>query len=91
MGQETSRLPDSPEPAQYRSSPSNPEQNGREYNTSELARNAAAAGTSNVYYPAADRSFGNTANKRGQQMALDAFFNVTKEFWPDARKKLFGR
>jgi len=33
------------------------------FNTSELAGNAVAAGISNLYYPAADRSFGNTANK----------------------------
>jgi len=60
------------------------------FNTSELAGNAVAAGISNLYYPATDRSFGNTANKWGQQIALDAFFNVTKEFWPDMRKKLFS-
>jgi len=59
------------------------------FNTSELAGNAVAAGISNLYYPAADRSFGNTADKWGQQIALDAFFNVTKEFWPDVRNKLF--
>ena len=61
------------------------------FNTSELAGNAVAAGISNVYYPAADRSFGNTANKWGEQIALDALFNVAKEFWPDARKKVFGK
>jgi hypothetical protein len=59
------------------------------FNTSELAGNAVAAGISNLYYPAADRSFGNTADKWGQQIALDTFFNVTKEFWPDVRNKLF--
>jgi hypothetical protein len=61
------------------------------FNTSELAGTAAAAGISNVYYPAADRSVGNTANKWGQQIALDAFFNVAKEFWPDVREKFFGQ
>jgi hypothetical protein len=59
------------------------------FNTSELAGNAVAAGISNFYYPASDRSFGNTADKWGQQIALDTFFNVTKEFWPDVRRKLF--
>jgi hypothetical protein len=59
------------------------------FNTSELAGNAVAAGISNVYYPAADRSLTNTANKWGEQIALDAFFNVAKEFWPDVRNKLF--
>jgi hypothetical protein len=61
------------------------------FNTSELAGNAVAAGISNLYYPAADRSLGNTANKWGQQIGLDAFFNVAKEFWPDVRKRLFGQ
>jgi|SRR5208283_1037158 len=59
------------------------------FNTSELAGNAVAAGISNLYYPAADRSFGNTASKWEQQIALDTFFNVAKEFWPDVRNRLF--
>lgn len=59
------------------------------FNTSELAGNFVAAGISNAYYPAADRSFGNTVNKWGQQIALDSFFNVMKEFWPDIRHKVF--
>jgi hypothetical protein len=60
------------------------------FNTSELLGNAIAAGISNAYYPAADRSFGNTANKWGQQIGLDTGFNIMKEFWPDVRRKLFG-
>jgi len=64
---------------------------GNHFNTSELAGNAVAAGISNLYYPAADRSFGNTANKWGQQIALDTFFNAAKEFWPDVRNKLFRK
>lgn len=59
------------------------------FNTSELAGNAVAAGISNLYYPAADRSLGNTANKWSQQIALDAAFDIMKEFWPDVRHKLF--
>jgi hypothetical protein len=61
------------------------------FNTSELAGNAVAAGISNLYYPAVDRSFTNTANKWGQQLGLDTAFNVMKEFWPDVRQKLFGK
>jgi len=64
---------------------------GSHFNTSELAGNAVAAGISNVYYPPADRSLGNTTSKWGQQLALDTFFNVLKEFWPDVRRKLFGQ
>jgi hypothetical protein len=59
------------------------------FNTSELAGNAVAAGISNLYYPAENRSLGNTANKWGQQIALDTLFNVAKEFWPDVRNKMF--
>lgn len=59
------------------------------FNTSELAGNAVAAGMSNLYYPAVNRSLGNTANKWSQQIALDAAFNVMKEFWPDVRHKFF--
>jgi hypothetical protein len=61
------------------------------FNTSELGGNAVAAGISTLYYPASDRSFGNTADKWGQQVGLDAFFNIMKEFWPDVRTKLFGQ
>jgi hypothetical protein len=61
-----------------------------EFNTSELAGNALAAGISNAYTPAANRSFGNTTSKWGEQIGLDTFFNVLKEFWPDVRDKLFG-
>jgi hypothetical protein len=60
------------------------------FNASEVLGNGIAAGISNVYYPAADRSFGNTMNKWGQQIGLDTGFNIMKEFWPDVRRKLFG-
>jgi hypothetical protein len=62
-----------------------------QFNTSELAGNAVAAGISNLYYPAQDRSISNTADKWGQQIGLDTLFNVMKEFWPDTRHKLFGQ
>lgn len=65
---------------------------GREhFNTSEIAGNAVAAGISNLYYPAEERSFSNTANKWGQQLGLDTAFNIMKEYWPDLRQKLFGK
>jgi hypothetical protein len=62
-----------------------------QFNASELGGNAVAAGISNLYYPAQDRSFSNTAGKWGQQIGLDTLFNVMKEFWPDTRHKLFGQ
>ena len=61
-----------------------------QFNTSEIAGNAVAAGISSAYTPAADRSLGNTTSKWGEQLGLDTFFNVLKEFWPDVRDKFFG-
>jgi len=61
-----------------------------QFNTSELLGNAVAAGISNAYYPAVNRSLSTTANKWAQQIGLDAAFNVMKEFWPDVRRKVFG-
>lgn len=61
------------------------------FNTSELAGNAVAAGISNLYYPAINRSAAGTADKWGQQLALDTAFNVMKEFWPDVRRKLLKK
>jgi hypothetical protein len=50
------------------------------FNMSELVGNAVAAGISNVYYPAADRTLGKTATKWVQQISLDTAFNIMKEF-----------
>jgi hypothetical protein len=61
------------------------------FNSSELVGNAAATAISNTYYPAENRTASNNAYKWSQQIALDAFFNVLKEFWPDMRQKLFGK
>jgi hypothetical protein len=64
--------------------------NGRsQFNTSEIAGNAVAAAISNAYYE--DRSFSSTAGRWAQQIELDAFFNVLKEFWPDMRRSIFGQ
>jgi hypothetical protein len=47
------------------------------FNTLELAGNAVAAGISNAYYPAANRSFGNTANKSTTNSFITAERNAT--------------
>ncbi len=62
-----------------------------EFNYSELAGNAAAIAIYNTYYPPENRTASNNAYKWGQQIALDAFFNALKEFWPDMRHKFFGK
>jgi hypothetical protein len=53
------------------------------FNISEFAGNATAIAISNVYYPAADRSWSSSLSGWGTQMGLDAFGNELKEFWPD--------
>ncbi len=53
------------------------------FNIPEFAGNATAIAISNVYYPAADRSFSSSLSGWGTQMGLDAFGNELKEFWPD--------
>src|SRR5215469_8118488 len=61
------------------------------FNISELGGNAAAVAISNAYYPSENRNVSDNAYKYGQQIGLDAFFNVLKEFWPDMRRKMFGK
>jgi hypothetical protein len=53
------------------------------FNVPEFAGNATAIAISNVYYPAADRSWSSSLSGWGTQMGLDAFGNELKEFWPD--------
>jgi hypothetical protein len=58
------------------------------FNVSEFAGNATAIAISNVYYPAADRSFSQSFSSWGAQMGIDAFGNELKEFWPDIHRYL---
>ena len=64
---------------------------GHMFNVPEFAGNATAIAISNVYYPAADRSFSSSFSDWGTQMGLDAFGNELKEFWPDVHKYLQNR
>ena len=57
-----------------------------EFNTSEIAGNAAAAGLSLLYHPPQDRNFSNTMSVWGTQIVWDGFSNELKEFWPDIRR-----
>jgi hypothetical protein len=59
-----------------------------EFNTSEIAGNAVAAGLSNLYHPQEDRTFSNTMSVWGTDVMWDTVSNVMKEFWPDIRRKL---
>jgi hypothetical protein len=61
---------------------------GSIFNIPEFAGNATAIAISTTYYPAADRSFSSSASNWGTQMAIDAFGNQLKEFWPDIHRRL---
>jgi hypothetical protein len=59
-----------------------------EFNYSEIVGNLVAAGASNLYHPAEDRTFGNTLSVWGTDIMWDAAADVAKEFWPDIKRKL---
>jgi hypothetical protein len=59
-----------------------------QFNYSEVVGAAVAAGISNAYHPAGDRTVGNTMSVWATDMGWDTFIIVVKEFWPDIRRKL---
>ena len=59
------------------------------FNSGEVIGAGAAAGISNLYYPASERTFGNTAQKWGLNVGIDAATFAFKEFWPDINHALF--
>ncbi len=58
-------------------------------NLSEIVGAGAAAGLSNAYYPAQERSFANTGTQWGLDIGIDALSFAAKEFWPDINRHLF--
>jgi hypothetical protein len=61
------------------------------FNSSEIAGTLAAAGIANLYYPAGNRSVGETFEKFAVNIVSDAGFNVLREFWPDMRRKVLHK
>jgi hypothetical protein len=59
------------------------------FNASEVVGSGASAGLSTLYYPARERSFGNTGKEWGLDVAIDGASFVVKEFWPDINHWLF--
>jgi hypothetical protein len=59
-----------------------------EFNYSEIGGNLVAAGISNIYHPAQDRTVTNTMSVWATDVMWDAVANEAKEFWPDIRRKL---
>ena len=64
---------------------------GASFNYAEVIGNGAAAGLSTLYYPAVERTVGETAEKLGFQLVSDAGFNALLEFWPEMRHTIFRR
>jgi hypothetical protein len=52
-------------------------------NASELAGRAIAQEIGRTYYPSADSSAGELAEKWGYAILRDAMTNTFREFWPD--------
>jgi hypothetical protein len=60
-----------------------------QFNVSEVLGSGSSAALSNLYYPARERNFGNTASAWGLDVAIDGASFVAKEFWPDINHRLF--
>ena len=60
----------------------------QQFNYSEFMGNATAAGISLTYHTVQERNFSSFAGDYATQIAIDAFANQLKEFWPDIRHKL---
>ncbi len=63
----------------------------RQFNVSEIAGNAAAAGIASAYYPSSGNRTEDFLDRWAVNVLSDAGFNVLREFWPDMRHKLFGK
>jgi hypothetical protein len=64
---------------------------GTTFNFSEILGNGMAAGISDAYYPARERTAWKTVDNWGTQIGADGVANIVKEFWPDIRRKLFKK
>ncbi len=62
-----------------------------EFNASSVLGDYSAAALSNLYYPAADRTWGQTVQRGSILLLEDSAFNLLKEFWPDVHERLRRR
>lgn len=58
-----------------------------QFNAPEIAGNLLAAGISNLYRPAGERTVADTLTRWGMQVLWDTVSNELKEFWPDIRRR----
>jgi hypothetical protein len=62
-----------------------------QFNYSEVLGSGAAASISTFsYYPKSDRTMSNVMSVWAEQLGIDTFVIVLREFWPDIRRKLHG-
>jgi hypothetical protein len=59
------------------------------FNVSEVAGAGIAAGISNTYYPAQERTFTKTYQRWITNVSIDDGVFIFKEFWPDINNKFF--
>ena len=59
------------------------------FNISEVFGAGAASGLSNLYYPSASRSVGNTGSQWAMDVGIDAGTFWFREFWPDLNRHIF--
>jgi hypothetical protein len=59
------------------------------FNISEVFGAGAASGISNLYYPSASRSVGNTGTQWALDVGIDAGTFWFREFWPDINRRVF--
>jgi hypothetical protein len=59
------------------------------FNISEVFGAGASAGISNLYYPSASRSVGNTMSEWAEDVGIDAGTFWFREFWPDINRRIF--
>jgi hypothetical protein len=61
----------------------------RTFNVSEVFGAGAASGISNLYYPSASRTVGNTMSEWGLDVGIDSGVFWFREFWPDINRHIF--
>lgn len=63
----------------------------REFNYSEFGGNAVAAALSLTYHTRDERTVSSFESNYATQLLIDVIANQLKEFWPDMRRKMFGK
>lgn len=62
---------------------------GDSFNFSEVIGSGAAAGISNLYYPASNRTWTKTGQRWALNVGIDGGTFIFKEFWPDINHAVF--